>query len=942
MQQADRMQPVEALDAGLALDLSGSWRFELDPDDVGAAQKWWRRSLAGEISLPGSLQAQGYGNDVTLDTPWVGLVRGGDWYNDPQYRPFQPEGELRFPFWLQPQKHYMGVAWYQRTVRIPDAWAGRRVFLRMERVHWGSTVWVDDAKVGSDDTLSVPHEYDLTPYVQPGEHTITVRIDNRMLVDVGENAHSVSDHTQTNWNGAVGELILRATDRVWIDDVQVYPDVAKRRVRVRIEVGNGTGAAVEGELHLAAEGYNTPAPHVPPPLGLSLTLGTAREVVEAVYELGPEAQLWDEFHPALYRLTVALSARDAGGGVNAAQYADVREVTFGLREFGVEGTQFTVNGRKTFLRGTLECAIFPHTGYPPTEVESWRRILKIVKAHGLNHVRFHSWCPPKAAFIAADEEGVYYQVECGVWTWFGKENGLEEWLTREAERIVREYGNHPSFALMAHGNEPYGDHVEFLKQWVRSWQAKDPRRLYTTGAGWPVVPESDFHSTPDPRIQRWGEELKSRINALPPATTADYRDWVEKLDGPIVSHEIGQWCAYPNFDEIEKYTGFLKARNFELFRDSLAAHHMGDQARDFLMASGKLQTICYKEDIESALRTPGFGGFQLLDLHDFPGQGTALVGVLDAFWESKGYVTPAEYRRFCNSTVLLARMERRVFTESVPFAAKIEIAHFGPEPLRDAVVHWRLLDERGKCVRRGKLAAGDIPIGNGIGLGEVAFGWEGLPTARRYRLEAYLEGYDCVNDWDVWLFPDHVPTEAPAGVAVATDLDGPALERLEAGGKVLLLVDPERVDTDVQIGFSPVFWNTVWTDGQAPHTLGLLCNPEHPALRSFPTEFHSNWQWWELVHGAAAMELEALPPELRPIVQPIDTWFRNKRLGLLFEAKVGAGKLMVCSMDLTSDLDKRPVARQMRYSVLQYMASGAFDPAVAVDVEALRSLWKRE
>src|SRR5690606_2411982 len=198
---------------------------------------------------------------------------------------------------------------------------------------------------------------------------------------------------------------------------------------------------------------------------------------------------------------------------------------------------------------------------------------------------------------------------------------------------------------------------------------------------------------------------------------------------------------YANFDEIEKYTGFLKARNFELFRDSLAAHHMGDQARDFLMASGKLQTICYKEDIESALRTPGFGGFQLLDLHDFPGQGTALVGVLDAFWESKGYVTPAEYRRFCNSTVLLARMERRIFTESVPFAAKIEIAHFGPEPLRDAVVHWRLLDERGKCVRRGKLAAGDIPIGNGIGLGEVAFGWEGLPTARRYRLEAYLEGY---------------------------------------------------------------------------------------------------------------------------------------------------------------------------------------------------------
>ena len=262
--------------------------------------------------------------------------------------------------------------------------------------------------------------------------------------------------------------------------------------------------------------------------------------------------------------------------------------------------------------------------------------MKVIKAHGLNHIRFHSWCPPEAAFVAADEEGVYFQVECGLWATFGKENGVEEWLERETERIVRAFGNHPSFVMLAHGNEPHGDHVGFLKNWVNKWQAKDRRRLYTSGAGWPVIPESDYHSMYEPRIQRWGEELKSRINAQPPATTADYSAWVEKYDAPIVSHEIGQWCAYPNFAEIEKYTGFLKAKNFELFRESLAAHHMGDQANDFLMASGKLQTICYKEDIESALRTPGFGGFQLLDLHDFPGQGTALVGVVDAFWEPKG------------------------------------------------------------------------------------------------------------------------------------------------------------------------------------------------------------------------------------------------------------------------------------------------------------------
>ena len=84
-------------------------------------------------------------------------------------------------------------------------------------------------------------------------------------------------------------------------------------------------------------------------------------------------------------------------------------------------------------------------------------------------------------------------------------------------------------------------------------------------------------------------------------------------------------------------------------------------ADSFLLASGKLQALCYKADIEAALRTKNFAGFQLLDLHDFPGQGSAIVGVLNPFWESKGYVTPQEYSEFCNSVVPLARMSKFVF-----------------------------------------------------------------------------------------------------------------------------------------------------------------------------------------------------------------------------------------------------------------------------------------
>lgn len=933
MQQVEPAAPCSRRSEVNELDLAGEWEFELDPLDRGLAEGWWRRRLAGRIRLPGSLQAQGYGDDVSVNTRWTGQIRGGAWHEDPKYKPYQPEGGLRFPFWLQPEKHYAGAAWYRRRVHIPQEWAGKRVLLRLERVHWESRVWIDGAAAGVCDSLATPHEHELTPHASPGEHTLTVRVDNRMIVDVGEDAHGVSDHTQTNWNGIIGSLTLCARDLVSIDDVQVYPDVPARRAAVRLRIRNASEARAEGELVLSASAYNSPAPHRPGPARTSFTIDGECAELELLYELGDGAQLWDEFHPALYRLEVSLTAR-AGGKA----YADKRTVTFGLREFKTDGTQFAVNGRKTFLRGTLECAIFPHTGYPPTDVAPWRRILKIVKAHGLNHVRFHSWCPPEAAFTAADEEGVYLQVECGLWARFGDGRGVEEWLEREAERIVRAYGNHPSFVMMAHGNEPHGDHKAYLARWVKEWRAKDPRRLYTSAAGWPVLPENDYHSTFEPRIQRWGEELRSRINALPPATTADYRDWVERYDRPIVSHEIGQWCAYPNFAEIGKYTGFLKAKNFELFRESLAAHHMADQATDFLMASGKLQALCYKEEIESALRTPGFGGFQLLDLHDFPGQGTALVGVLDAFWEPKGYITAGEFRRFCNSTVLLARMERRVFTPSAPFQASVEIAHFGPEPLRDAAAIWRLLDETGKCVRMGRLGFFDIPIGNGIPLGEVAIDWAGLPAARRYRFEVHLEGHPISNDWDVWLFPDRLSLQPPEDVLVASSFDGPVLERLGAGGKVLLLLDPARVVTASRIGFSPVFWNTVWTEGQAPHTLGILCDPGHPALRHFPTSFHADWQWWELLHGAAAMELEAMPPGLRPIVQPIDTWFRNLRLALLFEARVGKGKLLVSSMDLCTELEKRPAARQMRYSLLQYMASDAFDPAVQVDPDLVRAL----
>jgi hypothetical protein len=943
----------------MKLDLSGAWTLALDPQNCGERQHWYAADLpdpVGALTLPGSIQAQGYGDEITLDTPWTGTIVDRTFFDDPRYEPYRQPGQIKVPFWLQPEKYYAGAVWVQRTVRIPQEWQGRRITLTLERPHWETAVWLDDQPLGRCDSLATAHVYELGAMVASGEHRLTIRIDNRMIVDVGPNAHSVSDHTQSNWNGIIGRIELAAESPVWLRRVRIFPDVARKAATVKIDIASVLGKSARGRVTASARLVNgKELPPVSAEIGFSaagglsgLELSAAGGHVDLDYPLGDDAQTWDEFSPALYEMTVELelfvkAEGESGRGGERESVRDRRVVRFGLREIGTAGTQITLNGRPIFLRGTLECCIFPRTGYPPTDVDSWRRIIRICQAHGLNHIRFHSWCPPAAAFDAADELGFYYQVECPSWANQGAAIGegrpLDQWLYHEGWRIQDAYGNHPSFLLMAYGNEPAGRDREFLAEWVTYWRKRDPRRLYTSAAGWPMIPENDYHNTPDPRIQRWGAGLASRINALPPETVTDYRDFVAQAGAPVISHEIGQWCVYPNFDEMAKYTGVLKPKNFEIFRDFLEANHMGDQARDFLLASGKLQAFCYKEEIESALRTPGFGGFQLLDLHDFPGQGTALVGVLDPFWEEKGYITAAEFKRFCNSTVPLVRLGKRYWRTGETLRADIQIAHFGPAPLIDAQVDWALLDGE-KTVAAGALPPCTIAMSSQAIVGVLTCDLAAATPARKHTLVVGVnttDGARYENDWDIWVFADQLTMPAATDVVITGNLDA-ALSQAEAGGRVLLLLDPAQVKTESQLGFSSVFWNTAWTRGQPPHTLGLLCDPAHPVFADFPTEFHSNWQWWELIHGAAAMQIDALPPTLRPLVQPIDTWFEARRLALLFEARIGSGGLMVCSMDLENDLDRRIVARQMRFSILRYMQGNAFEPAQTVTPSLLRAM----
>lgn len=911
-------------DGDWVLDLAGGWTVVLDRAQEGREARWYAREMDGEkMALPGCLGENGFGDPVTVETKWTGSIFDRSWFTKSEYAQYRDPDNLKVPFCLQPLTHYAGIAWYQRTVEIPEGWTGHAVRLFLERPHWATEVWLDETRLGTCDSLSTPHLYNLPERTVPGRHRLTVRIDNsHLLVDIGENSHTITDHTQGNWNGVIGRIELRAGSGSGVEKLDPFPSVEDRRVRVR---GQVRGSVERVDLSVEERGTGR--------IRGQASVGVDENgCFEATLDLGADAPLWDEHAPNLFTLK---GQPDVGSASSR---------TFGLREIATDGRRILLNGRAIFLRATLECAIFPETGYPPTEIEPWRRILRIARAHGLNSLRFHSWCPPEAAFVAADEEGFFYQIEAGSWpNWscgLGDGEPVDAWVEAETGRILAEFGHHPSFLFMASGNEPGGEHhADWLGSWVNRWRERDPRRLYTTAAAWPIREESDFHLDTLPRIQAWGAGLESSINAEPPETLFDFEKHISQYRAPLISHEIGQWCVYPDFREMARYTGYLKPRNFEIFRERLEASGQLALAEAFVEASGKLQTLCYKADIEAALRTPGMAGFQLLDLHDFPGQGTALVGVLNAFWESKGYTSPEDFRQFCGPVVPLARLAQRVFTANETFTATIEVAHWAAEPAVAVEARWEIRDEAGDVVRDGLFPRADLPVGGPFRLGEINVPLSGLSVPGRFALQVSIPRMDALNSWDIWVYPEVIAKASDE--VLLTDQPDEAFRALRAGRRVLLAMGRERFRGDdrgaVQLGFSSIFWNTAWTEGQAPHTLGILCDPQHPAFALFPTESHSNWQWWYPIHEGGAMVLDDLPSALSPIVRVIDDWYRARRLAMLLEARVGAGRLLLCSVDVLNARD--PVNRQLLASLLAYAGSDDFRPEVPLDESALAGLF---
>ncbi len=646
------------------MDLAGLWRFQLDPMGFGktAGSELYLARLTETIHLPGSTDegAKGVKNTVS--------------HVDRLSRKYE----------------YCGQAWYQREVTVPADWAGRSVSLELERCHWETAVYVDGRPVGTDERLSTPNRFDLTPYLTPGTHTLTLCVDNRLKYPMDQWDHGTTEYTQTNWNGVVGRLELVARTRGHIADVQLYPDVEAGAVRVKAGL-TPAGEDLRGRLTLTVreKGGPTVAKRT---LDVALDYSAATQVDELV-SLGRDVRLWDEFTPALYEVEASLATE---------QGTDTRRETFGMRRVEQGRHHVRVNGRNVHLRGSLECCVFPLTGYPATDTASWKRIFRTAKEYGLNHIRFHSWCPPEAAFDAADEVGIYLQAELPMWVKdVGKYPARRDFFEREMYAILDEYGNHPSFVLMCGGNENEGDFT-VLEDLVLKAQRHDPRRLYSASTARTHVKADQFyvsHVTGNGWITVYEGQ---------PSTDWD-RSKESAVDVPVIAHETGQRCMYPNFGEMAKYSGVLEPRNFAVFRDRLARNGMLGQADDFFRATGAHTVLQYKEVNESLLRSATSGGFQLLGLTDFPGQGCAYVGILDAFWETKGLVTPEKYRESCGPMVLLARLPKRVYLNSEHFTARLGLYHYGPDDLGRGRIGWH-------GPRLGTLQARRHPAQHGDGL----------------------------------------------------------------------------------------------------------------------------------------------------------------------------------------------------------------------------------
>ncbi len=906
------------------MDLQGTWQFKLDPDSSGVEKNFQSAIFSDVIQLPG-----------TTDTNKKGNLN-------------PKKGETTF---LSRVYSYVGRAWYKKEVTIPKDWKGKYIDLILERTK-PTQVWVDGKEAGRNDNISTAQVYDLSGFLTPGKHDIVIMVDNGKSVppQLLESSHAYTESTQTNWNGIIGEICLEAKSPLNIEDIRTEPDAHNKIVKVKVKVASPEKIKRNMQLVLSAEAWNTNRKHAPK--AITYKLVPSKGEYEFEYPLGEDALLWSEFQPALYKLSVELAGYDR-------QTAD-----FGLRDFSVKGTQFAINGQLTFLRGKHDACVFPLTAHTAMDVDTWRHYFQVAKSYGINHYRFHSWCPPKACFEAADIEGIYLQPELPFWGWLGKDREyLVSFLRKEGINIQNAYGNHASFVLFALGNELSGD-FEIMQSLVKTFRQVDSRHLYAYGSNNYLgfrgqQAGEDFLVT----CRIGGEKEKSfnthtrgsfsfadtydggYLNHTYPNTVMDFTPAIVGCTVPVISHETGQFQVYPNYKEIAKYTGVLYPHNMEIFRQRLEKAGMLEQADEFFRASGAWSAELYRADIEMDLRTPGFAGFQLLDLQDYPGQGSAYVGILDAFMDSKGLIDPAKWREFCCEIVPLLIIEKFCWTNAENLNAAVKIANYSPHSLAGKELVWELKDQQGHIIDKGQQLISSAETGL-MEIGAIRPRISSVAKAQRLNLYLSIAGTAYKNSYPLWIYPAQNEAVASPEITVAKELSQDILTKLQNGGKVLWF--PQRgAYKDLTVGglFQTDYWNyrmfkNISQNNKkpvSPGTLGILTNPAHPLFADFPTDFHTNWQWFSIIKQSYPLILDRMPKGYKPIVQVIDNIERNHKLGLIFELAVGKGKLLVCMSDLEA-VKEKPEARQLYRSMVQYMISDAFHPEASLSIDSLVDL----
>ena len=784
---------------------------------------------------------------------------------------------------------YKGKATYSRTIEIQRQWKKGAVELFLERTK-PTWVYLDGKLVDSCNYISTPQRY-ILPRLKSGKHQLDIVVDNSRGVpeQVYGSSHAYTEDTQTNWNGIIGEIKLGVRSE---------------------ELGVLRGRAVS-------------------PMDMEKYQG----------RLTPNSRLQTP-------------------------------------NFEIRGAHFYADGHPVFLRGKHDAAVWPLTGHVDMTVEGWMKYLSTCKEYGINHVRFHSWCPPEAAFVAADKLGIYLQPELPFWGSFDdKDEVLMKFLHQEGENILREYGHHPSFRMMALGNELWGS-IDKMKGFVDDFRKIAPDKYYTFGSnyylGYQGVKEGmDYFTTCRIGGEGWGKyNTHTRgsfsfadaydggmINHFHPNTTMNFDEacdkWAspqpwQKKDGkagiPIISHETGQFQTYPDYREIKKYTGVLYPYNFEMFRRRLAAAGMLSQADDFHKASGLWSVKLYKADIEMDLRTKNMAGFQLLDIQDYPGQGSAFVGILDAFMESKGITTPEEWRQWCSPIVPLIETDKLCYEAGETFKGKVLIANYGATSLRGKKMTWRISsDEPSFNEDEGKINIFTYNEGL-LDAGELNLELHADKPAK-VNLTLSIDGTEARNSYELWVYPRK--TVDKKNVVIAKDLTPDVVASLEKGAKVLWM--PDSLPYTVGGLFQTDYWNyrmfkTICENNKkavSPGTLGILTRPEHPIFKGFPTEMHTNWQWFPVIKESHPLVLDNFAKDYLPIVQVIDNIERNHKLGLVMEWKVGAGKLLVCMSDLEK-ASQYPEGRAFYQSVLSYMRSSDFNPQSEITIPDLMKTLKEE